>query len=91
MTHLDVFAVAWAKKCLLTPGPSLWQHGLFSNCCTNTMSILGLKLELFKGSLAELAKSKHSLRSFFGMTESKLKFKFSQLGPIGRVKSKDKH
>merc|ERR1719148_613220 len=54
------------------------------------MSIANLKLETFKGNLDELVKIKPSLRSFFVMTESKLKFKFPQPGPIDGVKSKGK-
>ena len=53
------------------------------------MSILYLKLEIFKGNLVELAKSKPILRAFFIMTKFKLELKFSQLRPIGGVKSKD--
>merc|ERR1719296_615303 len=63
---------------------------LLNDCCTNMMSIANLKLDTFKGNLDELVKIKPSLRSFFVMTESKLKFKFPQPGPIEGVKSKGK-
>ena len=63
---------------------------MLSNCCTNTMSIISLKLKTFKGSLAKLAKSKPSLYLFFIMAKYKPKFKFFQPGPITGVKSKDK-
>jgi hypothetical protein len=43
------------------------------------MSILSLKLKIFKGNLIELVKSKSNLHSLFVITESK---------PIGGVNSK---
>merc|ERR1719296_168596 len=64
--------------------------GLLNDCCTNMMSIANLKLDTFKGNLDELVKIKPSLRSFFSISESKLKFKFPQPGPIEGVKSKGK-
>jgi len=93
--HLDVINVAWVKKYLnsLTDVTAIivsHDSGLLNDCCTNMMSILNLKLETFKGNLDELVKIKPSLRSFFVMTESKLKFKFPQPGPIDGVKSKGK-
>merc|ERR1712194_787226 len=93
--HLDVINVAWAKKYLnsLTDVTAIivsHDSGLLNDCCTNMMSIANLKLETFKGNLDELVKIKPSLRSFFVMTESKLKFKFPQPGPIDGVKSKGK-
>merc|ERR1712194_732111 len=76
--HLDVINVAWAKKYLnsLTDVTAIivsHDSGLLNDCCTNMMSILNLKLETFKGNLDELVKIKPSLRSFFVMTESKVK------------------
>jgi len=93
--HLDVINVAWVKKYLnsLTDVTAIivsHDSGLLNDCCTNMMSIANLKLETFKGNLDELVKIKPSLRSFFVMTESKLKFKFPQPGPIEGVKSKGK-
>merc|ERR1719437_273849 len=93
--HLDVINVAWVKKYLnsLTNVTAIivsHDSGLLNDCCTNMMSISNLKLETFKGNLDELVKIKPSLRSFFVMTESKLKFKFPQPGPIEGVKSKGK-
>jgi len=93
--HLDVINVAWVKKYLnsLTDVTAIivsHDSGLLNDCCTNMMSISNLKLETFKGNLDELVKIKPSLRSFFVMTESKLKFKFPQPGPIEGVKSKGK-
>jgi len=93
--HLDVINVAWVKKYLnsLTNVTAIivsHDSGLLNDCCTHMMSIANLKLETFKGNLDELVKIKPSLRSFFVMTESKLKFKFPQPGPIDGVKSKGK-
>merc|ERR1711906_54512 len=93
--HLDVINVAWVKKYLnsLTNVTAIivsHDSGLLNDCCTNMMSIAHLKLDTFKGNLDELVKIKPSLRSFFVMTESKLKFKFPQPGPIEGVKSKGK-
>jgi len=93
--HLDVINVAWVKKYLnsLTNVTAIivsHDSGLLNDCCTNMMSIANLKLDTFKGNLDELVKIKPSLRSFFVMTESKLKFKFPQPGPIEGVKSKGK-
>merc|ERR1719416_322454 len=93
--HLDVINVAWVKKYLnsLTDVTAIivsHDSGLLNDCCTNMMSIANLKLDTFKGNLDELVKIKPSLRSFFVMTESKLKFRFPQPGPIEGVKSKGK-
>jgi len=93
--HLDVINVAWVKKYLnsLTNVTAIivsHDSGLLNDCCTNMMNISNLKLEAFKGNLDELVKIKPSLRSYFVMTESKLKFKFPQPGPIEGVKSKGK-
>merc|ERR1719410_3312381 len=93
--HLDVINVAWVKKYLnsLTDVTAIivsHDSGLLNDCCTNILQIENLKLEAFKGNLDELVKIKPSLRSYFVMTESKLKFKFPQPGPIEGVKSKGK-
>jgi len=93
--HLDVINVAWVKKYLnsLTNVTAIivsHDSGLLNDCCTNMMTISNLKLDMFKGNLDELVKIKPSLRSFFVMSESKLKFKFPQPGPIEGVKSKGK-
>merc|ERR1719203_2390722 len=93
--HLDVINVAWVKKYLnsLTDVTAIivsHDSSLLNDCCTNMMSISNLKLDMFKGNLDELVKIKPALRSFFVMTESKLKFKFPQPGPIEGVKSKGK-
>jgi len=87
--------VAWVKKYLnsLTNVTAIivsHDSGLLNDCCTNMMTISNLKLDMFKGNLDELVKIKPSLRSFFVMSESKLKFKFPQPGPIEGVKSKGK-
>merc|ERR1719296_618811 len=63
---------------------------LLNDCCTNMMSIANLKLDTFKGNLDELVKVKPSARAYFSFTESKLKFKFPQPGPIEGIKSKGK-
>jgi elongation factor 3 len=47
-------------------------------------------LHTYKGNLDEFVKIKPSARSYFSFTESKMKFKFPQPGPIEGVKSKGK-
>merc|ERR1712127_962870 len=64
--------------------------GLLNDCCTHMMQIENLKLHLSKGNLDEFVKTKPSARAYFSFTESKLKFKFPQPGPIEGVKSKGK-
>merc|ERR1719148_452042 len=54
------------------------------------MSIANLKLETFKGNLDELVKIKPSLRSFFVMTESKLRETWTEMSNIDGVRSKGK-
>merc|ERR1712176_484214 len=56
----------------------------------NILQIDNLKLHQYKGNLDEFVKVKPSARSYFSFTESKLKFKFPQPGPIEGVKSKGK-
>jgi elongation factor 3 len=93
--HLDVINVAWVKKYLnsLTDVTAIivsHDSGLLNDCCTNMMQIENLKLHQYKGNLDELVKLKPSCRSYFSFTESKMKFKFPQPGPIEGVKSKGK-
>merc|ERR1712127_734988 len=64
--------------------------GLLNDCCTNMLQIENLKLHSYKGNLDEFVKHKPSARAYFSFTESKLKFKFPQPGPIEGVKSKGK-
>merc|ERR1711874_594121 len=64
--------------------------GLLNDCCTNILQIENLKLHSFKGNLDEFVKIKPSARAYFSFTESKLKFRFPQPGPIEGVKSKGK-
>merc|ERR1712231_17427 len=52
--------------------------------------IENLKLHTYKGNLDEFVKIKPSARAYFSFTESKLKFRFPQPGPIEGVKSKGK-
>jgi len=93
--HLDVINVAWVKKyinslthvtCIMVSHDS----GFLNDCCTNILQIENLKLHTYKGNLDEFVKIKPSARSYFSFTESKLKFKFPQPGPIEGVKSKGK-
>jgi elongation factor 3 len=93
--HLDVINVAWVKKYLnsLTNVTAIivsHDSGLLNDCCTNILQIENLKLHQYKGNLDEFVKIKPSARSYFSFTESKLKFKFPQPGPIEGVKSKGK-
>jgi len=93
--HLDVINVAWVKNYLnsLTDVTSIivsHDSGLLNDCCTNILQIENLKLHSFKGNLDEFVKIKPSARAYFSFTESKLKFRFPQPGPIEGVKSKGK-
>jgi len=64
--------------------------GLLNDCCTHILQIENLKLHLFKGNLDEFVKIKPAARAYFSFSESKLKFRFPQPGPIEGVKSKGK-
>merc|ERR1719276_721216 len=93
--HLDVINVAWVKTylnsltnvtCIMVSHDS----GLLNDCCTNILQIENLKLHPYKGNLDEFVKVKPSAQSYFSFTESKMKFRFPQPGPIEGVKSKGK-
>jgi elongation factor 3 len=93
--HLDVINVAWVKKYLnsLTDVTAIivsHDSSLLNDCCTHMCQIDNLKLHMYKGNLDEFVKIKPSARAYFSFTESKLKFKFPQPGPIEGVKSKGK-
>jgi len=93
--HLDVINVAWVKNYLnsLTDVTSIivsHDSGLLNDCCTNILQIENLKLHAFKGNLDEFVKIKPQARAYFSFTESKMKFRFPQPGPIEGVKSKGK-
>jgi len=93
--HLDVINVAWVKKYLnsLTDVTAIivsHDSGLLNDCCTNILQIENLKLNSYKGNLDEFVKVKPSARAYFSISESKMKFKFPQPGPIEGVKSKGK-
>jgi ATPase components of ABC transporters with duplicated ATPase domains len=93
--HLDVINVAWVKNYLnslkeVTSIIVSHDSGLLNDCCTNILQIENLKLHTFKGNLDEFVKIKPQVRAYFNFTESKLKFKFPQPGPIEGVKSKGK-
>jgi elongation factor 3 len=93
--HLDVINVAWVKKYLnsLTDVTAIivsHDSGLLNDCCTHILQIENLKLHSYKGNLDEFVKIKPSARAYFSFTESKLKFRFPQPGPIEGVKSKGK-
>lgn len=93
--HLDVINVAWVKKYLnsLTNVTAIivsHDSGLLNDCCTHILQIENLKLNTYKGNLDEFVKVKPSARAYFSISESKMKFKFPQPGPIEGVKSKGK-
>jgi elongation factor 3 len=93
--HLDVINVAWVKKYInsLTNVTAIMvshDSSLLNDCCTHILQIENLKLHTYKGNLDEFVKIKPSARSYFSFTESKLKFRFPQPGPIEGVKSKGK-
>merc|ERR1712157_438779 len=93
--HLDVINVAWVKTYLnsLTNVTSIivsHDSGLLNDCCTNILSFDNLKLNSFKGNLDEFAKTHPAARAYFSFSESKMKFKFPQPGPIEGVRSKGK-
>jgi len=93
--HLDVINVAWVKKylnSLVNVTGIIVSHdsGLLNDCCTNILQIDNLKLHTYKGNLDEFVKIKPSARAYFSFTESKLKFRFPQPGPIDGVRSKGK-
>merc|ERR1712176_651274 len=56
----------------------------------NILQIENLKLHQYKGNLDDFVKKKPAARSYFSFTESKMKFKFPQPGPIEGVRSKGK-
>ena len=64
--------------------------GLLNDCCTNILAFDNLKLRVYKGNLDEYVKTNPAARSYFSLTESKMKFKFPAPGPIEGVKSKGK-
>ena len=93
--HLDVINVAWVKKylnsltnvtCIMVSHDS----GLLNDCCTHILQIENLRLHNYKGNLDEFVKLKPSARAYFSISESKMKFKFPQPGPIEGVRSKGK-
>jgi len=93
--HLDVINVSWVKKYLnsLTEVTAIivsHDSGLLNDCCTHILQIENLKLHIYKGNLDEFVKIKPSARAYFSFTESKLKFRFPQPGPIDGVRSKGK-
>jgi elongation factor 3 len=93
--HLDVINVAWVKSYLnsLTDVTSIivsHNCSLLNDCCTEIIQIENLKLYQYKGNLDEFVKIKPAARAYFSFTESKLKFKFPQPGPIEGIKSKGK-
>jgi len=93
--HLDVINVAWVKNYLnslkdVTSIIVSHDSGLLNDCCTNILQIENLKLHTFKGNLDEFVKLKPEARAYFSISESKMKFRFPQPGPIEGVKSKGK-
>jgi elongation factor 3 len=91
----DVINVAWVKTYLnsLTDVTAIivsHDSGLLNDCCTNIMSFDNLKLSTYKGNLDEYVKDHPAARAYFSLTNSKMKFKFPQPGPIEGVKSKGK-
>jgi elongation factor 3 len=93
--HLDVINVAWVKTYLnslddVTAIIVSHDSGLLNDCCTNIMSFDNLKLHTYKGNLDEYVKDHPAARAYFSLSNSKMKFKFPQPGPIEGVKSKGK-
>merc|ERR1712176_314081 len=93
--HLDVINVAWVKTYLnslkdVTSIIVSHDCSLLNDCCTEIIQIENLKLYQHKGNLDEFVKIKPAARAYFSFTESKLKFKFPQPGPIEGIKSKGK-
>jgi len=93
--HLDVINVAWVKSYLnslkdVTSIIVSHNCSLLNDCCTEIIQIENLKLYQHKGNLDEFVKIKPAARAYFSFTESKLKFKFPQPGPIEGIKSKGK-
>merc|ERR1719343_1453534 len=93
--HLDVINVAWVKTYLnslkdVTSIIVSHDSGLLNDCCSNILSIENLKLRSFKGNLDDFVKKKPAARAYFSFSESKLKFKFPQPGPIEGIRSKGK-
>jgi len=93
--HLDVINVAWVKSYLnslkdVTSIIVSHDCSLLNDCCTEIIQIENLKLYQHKGNLDEFVKIKPAARAYFSFTESKLKFKFPQPGPIEGIKSKGK-
>merc|ERR1719343_1425071 len=93
--HLDVINVAWVKSYLnslkdVTSIIVSHDVGLLNDCCTEIIQIENLKLYQYKGNLDEFVKIKPAARAYFSFTESKMKFKFPQPGPIEGIKSKGK-
>merc|ERR1712003_87658 len=87
--------VAWVKSYLnslkdVTSIIVSHDVGLLNDCCTEIIQIENLKLYQYKGNLDEFVKIKPAARAYFSFTESKLKFKFPQPGPIEGIKSKGK-
>jgi elongation factor 3 len=91
----DVINVAWVKTYLnsLSKVTSIivsHDSGLLNDCCTNILAFDNLKLRVYKGNLDEYVKTNPAARSYFSLTESKMKFRFPAPGPIEGVKSKGK-
>lgn len=93
--HLDVINVAWVKNyinslskvtCIMVSHDS----GFLNDCCTDILQIDRLKLHTFRGNLNRFIELNPEARAYFSITESKLKFKFPQPGPIEGVKSRSK-
>jgi elongation factor 3 len=87
--------VAWVKtylNSLVNVTSIIVSHdsGLLNDCCTNILSFDNLRLSTFKGNLDEYVKHNPAARAYFSLSESKMKFKFPQPGPIEGVKSKGK-
>jgi elongation factor 3 len=61
-----------------------------NDCCTHILAFDNLKLRVYKGNLDEYVKVNPAARSYFSLTESKMKFRFPAPGPIEGVKSKGK-
>jgi len=91
--HLDVLNVAWVEDYLIsltTVTCIIVSHdsGLLDKVCNNILQIEDLKLHNHKGNLTNFVKKHPEAKSYFELSESKLKFKFPQPAMLTGVKSK---
>ena len=93
--HLDVKNVKWVESyinsltnttCIMVSHDS----GLLNNCCNNIIQIDKLKLNFYKGNLAEFVKTHPEANSFFEFKANKFKFTFPKPAFLEGIKSRGK-